>query len=50
MNTIGDEMIIVDLFFEDYEPIKEMILDKCGEVMAVFEKISKKIDEKTEKK
>ena len=50
MNTIGDEMIIVDLFFEDYEPIKEMILDKCGEVMAVFEKISKKIDEKAEKK
>ena len=42
--------VVIDIFFNDYEAIKEKALDKSGEIMAVFGECVKKIDEKIEKK
>ena len=44
-----DEQVVVDLFFDDYEPIKERILDRGAEIMSIFGEVTKKIDEKLQK-
>ena len=45
-----DEKVVVEFFFDNYEVVKEMVLDKGGEIMSVFGAVTKKIDEKIEKK
>lgn len=44
-----DERVVVDLFFGDYDAVKERILDKGAAIMADFGDVTKKIDEKLQK-